>query len=391
MAEFSSLFSVPSGPAYFDSAASSLTCKASLEAMAAYYAQNRANVHRGAHRYTRQASEQYESVYSHLATFFNATDQEFAAVRNSTEALNAVALGLVWKSGDEVVVTDVEHHSNLLPWLRLQQQGVKVKVLKGDAQGRFQADDLSELLSKKTKLVAFTACSNVLGASVPVVELARAASDAGALVCVDAAQYVGHHAVDLKKWPVDFLAFSGHKVFGPTGIGALFHREDSGLQPWFVGGGTVRDVTLSHYKLLEHRERFEAGTPAIAEWIGLGAALDVISKIGYPAIEAHDRSLSEKMLSILQETDGVTLFGPCSSAEKSCALFAFSMQGVAHHQAAVMLDELGFAVRSGHHCAIPLTRKLGVDGSVRASLHVYNDEKQVEKFGSALEKVALLA
>ncbi|MBI2445093.1 cysteine desulfurase [Candidatus Micrarchaeota archaeon] len=391
MAVFSSLFSVPSGPAYFDSAASSLTCKAALEAMASYYSQDRANVHRGAHRYTRQASERYEAVYGKLASFFNATDQEFAAVRNSTEALNAVALGLDWKSGDEVVVTDVEHHSNLLPWLRLQKQGVKIRVLAADGQGRFQADDLSELLSRKTRLVSFTACSNVLGASVPVVDLAKAAQDAGALVCVDAAQYVGHHAVDLKKWPVDFLAFSGHKCFGPTGIGALFHREGSGLQPWFVGGGTVRDVTLKDYQLLEHREQFEAGTPAIAEWIGLGAALDVVSKIGCAAIEEHDRGLAEKMLSILQETDDVQVFGPTSAAEKSCALFAFSVKNVPHHQAAVMLDELGFAVRSGHHCAIPLTRKLAVEGTVRASLHAYNNEKQVEAFGNALEQVAQLA
>jgi len=391
MADFSSLFSVPSGPAYFDSAASSLTCKASLDAMAAYYGKTRANVHRGAHRYTRQASEQYESVYARLAKFFNASEQEFAAVRNSTEALNAVALGLEWTVGDEIIVTDVEHHSNLLPWLRLQKQGVKIKILEADGQGHLQADDLSELLSKKTKLVAFSACSNVLGATVPVVELAKAAGDAGAKVCVDAAQYVGHHAVDLKKWPVDFLAFSGHKAFGPTGIGVLFHREASGLEPWFVGGGTVRDVTLKDYQLLEHRERFEAGTPAIAEWIGLGAALDVISKIGYPAIEAHDRLLASRMLDILKETEGVTLFGPQDAAQKSCALFAFAVKDVPHHQAAVMLDELGFAVRSGHHCAIPLTRKLGVEGTVRASLHVYNTEKQVEAFSKALEQVALLA
>ncbi len=390
MADYSSLFSMPSGPAYFDSAASSLTAKSVLDAMAAYYSNVRANVHRGAHRYARQASEQYEAVYGKLARFFNASEQEFAAVRNTTEALNAVALGLDWKSGDEVIVTDVEHHSNLLPWLRLKQKGVKVKVLEADEQGRLQADDLSELVSEKTRLFSFTACSNVLGASVPVVELSKAARDAGALVCVDAAQYVGHHAVDLTKWPVDFLAFSGHKCFGPTGIGALFHRKGSGLQPWFVGGGTVRDVTLSDYQLLEHRERFEAGTPAIAEWIGLGVALDFISKIGYPDIGAHDRALAEKMLSVLQDADGVQVFGPTTVAEKSCALFSFAIQGVPHHQAAVMLDELGFAVRSGHHCAIPLTRKLGVDGTVRASLHAYNDEKQVDKFADALEKVALL-
>ncbi|MBI5225724.1 cysteine desulfurase [Candidatus Micrarchaeota archaeon] len=390
MFDYSNLFSVPSGPAYFDSAASSLTAKPVLEAMAAYYGKNRANIHRGAHRYTHQASEQYEAVYGKLAKFFNASDQEFAAVRNATEAFNAVALGLDWNAGDEVIVSDVEHHSNFLPWLRLKEKGVKIKILVSDGDGTLSADALSGLLSKKTKLVSFTACSNVLGATVPVVELAKAAKDSGALVCVDAAQYVGHRPIDLKKWPVDFLAFSGHKVFGPTGIGALFHRHDSGLEPWFVGGGTVRDVTLDAYALLEHRERFEAGTPAIAEWIGLGAALDVISKVGYPAIEAHDRALVEKMHSVLSQANGVEVFGPKSVKDKSCALFSFAVENVSHHQAAVMLDELGFAVRSGHHCAIPLTRKLGVDGTVRASLHLYNDEKQVAAFGKALKTVAQL-
>ncbi len=329
-------------------------------------------------------------MYAKLAAFFHASEQEFASVRNTTEALNAVALGLDWNAGDEVVVTDVEHHSNLLPWLRLKEKGVVVKILLADEEGRLDPEKLSALVSAKTRLFSFTACNNVLGAAVPVAELAKAAKDAGALVCLDAAQYVGHHPLDLARVPVDFMAFSGHKCFGPTGIGALFHRDGSGLQPWFVGGGTVRDVTLDGYALLEHRERFEAGTPAIAEWIGLGAALDVISKIGYDAIQVHDRQLVDAMLSELLNTEHVRLFGPQTADGKSCALFAFDVKGVPHHQAALMLDELGFAVRSGHHCAIPLTRKLGVDGTVRASLHAYNSVDDVRAFGTALRHVAAL-
>ncbi|MDP2718014.1 MAG: aminotransferase class V-fold PLP-dependent enzyme [Candidatus Micrarchaeota archaeon] len=238
--DYSDAFFVPAGITYFDSAASSLTAKAVLQEMDAYYRQKRANIHRGAHRLTRSASEAYEAVYGKMAQFFHASEQEFTAVRNATEALNAVALGLDWNAGDEVIVTDVEHHSNFLPWLRLKQKGVRVKILEGDADGRLSPDALSIHLTNKTRLVAFTACSNVLGARVPVKELAKTAHDAGAQVALDAAQYVGHHPMDLKSLPIDFMAFSGHKAFGPTGIGALFHREGSGLTPWFVGGGTVR-------------------------------------------------------------------------------------------------------------------------------------------------------
>ncbi|MFH1200610.1 MAG: cysteine desulfurase [Candidatus Micrarchaeota archaeon] len=385
------LFHKPKGITYFDSAASSLTALPVLEKMQEYYRDYRANIHRGAHRITRKASEEYEAVYGKLAKFFRAGDQEFTAVRNTTEAINGVALGLDWHAGDEVVITDNEHHSNLLPWLRLKEKGVKVHAVHSDAQGRFSASNFAPLLSKKTRLVAFTACSNVLGCKVPVKEIAKAAKDAGALVLVDAAQYVGHHAVDLKDWSaVDYLAFSGHKCFGPTGIGALFHRKGAPLEPWFVGGGTIREVTLEGYKLLGHRERFEAGTPAIAEWIGLGAAIDVMSKIGIKSIEAHEDTLAKEMLTEFGACEGVTLYGPADAKEKSSALFAFNVKGVKHHEAAVMLDSLGFAVRSGHHCAMPLTKKLGVEGTVRASLHMYNDEGEVRRFGEALKKVAAL-
>ena len=197
--------------------------------------------------------------------------------------------------------------------------------------------------------------------------------------------------MDLKKWPVDFLAFSGHKSFGPTGSGVLYHRHGVVLSPCCVGGETVRNVTLDDYALLEHRERFEAGTPAIADWIGLGAAVDVLSKIGYPAIESHEKKLVSSMFSRLTEMDDVTVYGPRNPENKSCCLFSFSVKNVPHHQVALMLDQLGYALRSGHHCAIPLTKKLGVDGTVRASLHYYNTEQDVQGFADALKKVAKLA
>ncbi len=390
--DLQSLFQRPKGVTYFDSAASSLTAVPVLEKMQEYYRDYRANIHRGQHRLTRKASEEYEAVYGKLAKFFHADEQEFVAVRNATEAINGVALGLDWKAGDEVVITDVEHTSNLLPWLRLKEKGVKVRIVESDEKGRFWTEGFAPLLSKRTRLVAFTACSNVLGAKVPVKEIAKAAKENGSLVLVDAAQYVGHHQVDLREWrEVDYMAFSGHKAFGPTGIGALFHRGSAPLEPWFLGGGTIKSASLEAFELLEHRERFEAGTPAIAEWLGLGAALGVISEIGYAQIEAQDRKLAAAMLKAFYEAKNAVLYyGPGDAAEKSCALFAFNVKGVRHHEAAVMLDRLGFALRSGHHCAMPLAKKLGVDGTVRASLHVYNSEEEVRKFSEALKKVASL-
>jgi cysteine desulfurase/selenocysteine lyase len=391
--DYSQQFVAPKGTTYFDSAATSLTASSVLAKMDEYYYQYRANIHRGEHRLTRRASEEYEQVYVTLSKFFNARDSEFSAVRNTTEAINYVARGLDFKVGDEVVVTDIEHHSNLLPWLRLAKNGVIVKVLEADEQGKLSAEKLSRIMTGRTKLVAFSACSNVLGTAEPVEQLAKVAKDSGALVLLDAAQHVGHHPVDLRRLPVDYLAFSGHKCFGPTGIGVLYHREGAPLEPLLLGGGTVREATLTDYRLLDNRERFEAGTPAIAEWIGLGQAIKVIEEIRYANIEAWDAQLAKKMLQVFEGLSGkgVQLYGPKTPEDKGCALFSFNVKGVDHHQTAMMLDRYGFACRSGHHCAMPLTKKLGVKGTVRASLHIYNSLTQVEGFGDALSKIAAIS
>ncbi|MCL6089079.1 MAG: cysteine desulfurase [Candidatus Marsarchaeota archaeon] len=389
--DVSSLFDAPKNPIYFDSAASSLTAKPVRAKMEEFYSNYRANIHRGAHKYTKQASEEYEAVYGKLAKFFHAKETEFVQVRNTTEAINGVALGLDFHSGDEIIVSSIEHHSNLLPWLRLKEKGVKVKILQADEEGKLSSEKLESVLTPNTRLVALTACSNVLGTKEPIEQLVKVAKDNRSLVLLDAAQYVGHHPLDLSRVPADYIAFSGHKIFGPTGIGALYHREGAPLTPWFVGGGTIREASLEGYTLLENRERFEAGTPAVAEWIGLGAALDVIGKIGYNEIENHEKKLVAAMLQAFAANPKVLLYGPKAAADKACALFAFNVGKVPHHEVAVMLDKFGFACRSGHHCAMPLARRLGVEGSVRASLHVYNDEEQVRKFGEALGKISALA
>jgi len=389
--DIQSLFDAPKNPIYFDSGASSLTALSVRQKMEEYYSQYRANIHRGAHQYTKKASEEYESVYGKLARFFHAKDSEFISTRNTTEAINGVALGLEWKSGDEVIVSDIEHHSNLLPWLRLKEKGVAIKILAADEQGVLSAEKLKDLLSSRTRLVALSACSNVLGAKEPIEELVKMTKDNRSLSLLDAAQYVGHHPLDLSKTKADYLAFSGHKIFGPTGIGALYHREGAPLAPWFVGGGTIREARLDGYTLLENHERFEAGTPAIAEWIGLGAALDVINKISYPTIEAHEKKLISAMYGVFAEQRKAKLYGPQEPSQKACSLFSFNIGSLPHHEVAIMLDKFGFACRSGHHCAMPLTKKLGVEGTVRASLHIYNSEEEVERFNEALSKVAALA
>ena len=384
-----------SGVIYFDNAASSLTPEPVLRKEAEFYHEYRANIHRGAHRLTLRASQEYEAVYVKLAKFFNARESEFVNVRNATEALNAAVMGLEWKAGDEIVTTSVEHHSCLLPLVRLQKErGVKLKIVQANNEGLFSEKNFAPLVSKKTKLVAFTACSNVLGTRVPIKEITRVAHDAGALVLLDAAQYAGHHAMNLKDLGVDFMAFSGHKFLAPTGTGVLYHREGVDLKPVFVGGGTIQDASARDYALLANRERFEAGTPNIAGWIALGAALDYASKIGLREIEEHEALLSKELFKVFRdfENRGVDWYGPRDERDKSAPVFAFNIRGLKHHETAVMLDELKkICVRSGHHCCIPLTRALGVDGTVRASLYFYNTIEEINAFRQALETVSKLA
>ncbi len=383
------------GIIYFDNAASSLTPESVLRKELEFYREYRANIHRGAHRLTLRASKEYEVVYAKLAKFFNARENEFVNVRNATEALNAAVMGLEWHEGDEVVTTSVEHHSCLLPLVRLQRErGVKLKVVQANREGLFSASDFEPLLTKKTKLIAFTACSNVLGTRVPIKEIARLAHDAGALALLDAAQYVGHHPVNLKELGVDFMAFSGHKCFAPTGTGVLYHREDVKLNPVFVGGGTISDASARDFTFLSNRERFEAGTPNIAGWIAFGAALDFLNRIGLRAIEEHDALLTRELFKVFRDFEalGVEWYGPRDEHDKSSPLFAFNIHGLGHHETAVMLDELKkICVRSGHHCCLPLTRALGVDGTVRVSLHAYNTLEEINAFREALEKISKLA
>ena len=389
--EFRKNFPLAEKVVYFDNAATSLTPEPVLKKMLEYYREYRANIHRGEHRLTERASEEYERVYDIAGKFFNAKPSEFINVRNTTEAINAVASGFDFSKRKEVVTTSIEHHSCLLPWVRLEEEGkIKLKIVEGSRDGAFDLQDFRDSVSKNTALVAFTATSNVLGNKTPVREICRIARDAGAHSLVDAAQAVGHRNVDLKNWGCDFMAFSGHKSFAPTGVGALYHREGVELKPAFVGGGTISEVKLHSFKFINNRERFEAGTPDIGGWIGLGEALNFISN-NFSFIESQEKLLVGKMMRIA-EYPKVDYYGP-RKAEDKAGVFAFNVGKLKHHEVAIMFDKLSkICLRSGHHCTMPLHRELlKIDGSVRASLHAYNTVGETELFFETLEKIAKIA
>ncbi|MFH0714101.1 MAG: cysteine desulfurase [Candidatus Micrarchaeota archaeon] len=390
--EFRKNFPIVDKVVYFDNAATSLTPFPVLEKMNEYYNEYRANIHRGAHRLTQRASKEYERGYEVMAKFFNAKPSEFINVTNTTEAINSVALGLDFSKKNEVVLTNIEHHSNLLPWIELEKRGkVKLKFVNVNSKGAVDLNDFSDAISSKTALVTFTAVSNVLGNKLPVQEIVKISHDAGALTLVDAAQAVGHEKIDLRKWNCDFMAFSSHKCYGPTGVGALYHREGVALKPAMYGGGTVMDVELHDYTLVSDRQRFEAGTPNISGWIGLATALEFIDK-NFAFMQSQEKKLVEKMLPAIANMPKVNYYGPTNASEK-VGVFAFTIGKLPNHEVAVMFDEMNkICVRSGHHCAMPLHREvLGLEGTVRASLHAYNTEEEVKLFLETLQKITALA
>jgi cysteine desulfurase/selenocysteine lyase len=384
-----------SGIIYLDSAASSLTPEPVLEKMLEFYHQYRANVDRGIHRLSQQASEEYEHAHAKVADFINAkSDSEIIMTRNTTEGTNIIASGLKWKKRDKVVTSVIEHHSNFIVWLRVKNRyGVNVELVKPKApmiQGLLDPADFEKVVDDKTKLVALTHVSNVLGAITPVREIAKIAHDHDAYVLVDGAQSVPHTKVDVQKLECDFLAFTGHKMCAPTGSGALYIREELAeeVEPLCIGGGSIADVGLDYYKLDKSPRRFEAGTPAIAEAIGLGAAVDYLGKIGMENIECHEKELTRKMCEALSEIPQIEIYGP--KPEHKIGITAFNVSDLNPHDVALALDvSANIMVRSGHHCALPLTKSvLHRPGSVRASTYLYNTKEEIEELISAVREIA---
>ena len=382
------------GIIYLDNAASSLTPEPVLEKMLEFYREYRANIARGVHCLSQRASEEYESSRRKVAKFINASAPfEVVMTRNATEGINIIANGLNWRRGEKIVTSLIEHHSNFIVWLRVRDRyGVDVDVVKPSKpleDGLFEVSDFEEAIDDRTKLVAVTHISNVLGLLMPVKEIADIAHEHGAFFLVDGAQSVPHIRVDVQRLNCDFLAFSGHKMCAPTGSGALYIREEllDEVKPLCIGGGTIADVGLDFYELSENVSRFEAGTPAIADVIGFGAAVDYLERIGMENIERHEAKLTERIYEGLREIPKVEVYGP--EPKYRVGITSFNVEGLNHHDVALALDTLSrIIVRSGHHCALPLMKELiRRPGTVRASTYLYNTLEEAERLISAVEEI----
>jgi cysteine desulfurase/selenocysteine lyase len=377
---------------FLDSAASSQRPAAVIDAMDMYYREHHANVHRGIYRLSEEATTAYEDARERIARFINAQGSEqIIYVRNATEGFNLVAFS--WarnnlQQGDEILLTEMEHHANLVPWQMLaEERGVVLRFLPFLEDGRLDLSLLPQLLTEKTKLFSFTAVSNVLGTVNPVRQLVDAAHAAGALAMVDAAQAVPHMPVDVQAWDCDFMAFSGHKMCGPTGIGILYGKREllEAMPPFMGGGDMILRVRLEGSTWNELPWKFEAGTPAIAEAIGLGAAVDYLSDIGMDEIHAYEQYVTDYALEALSEVPGINILGP--SATQKGGVAAFTLAGTHPHDVAEILDKRGIAVRAGHHCTMPLHHKCGLNATTRASFYLYTTTSEVDQLVKGLHHV----
>lgn len=376
---------------YLDSAASSQKPRQVIEAMDEYYRKYHSNVHRGIHALSEAATNAYEGARVKIARFINAPNpHQVIYTRNTTEALNLVVRS--WGKtnigeGDEILLTEMEHHANLVPWQMLAEEtGAMIRYVPFNADGTLDLTDLPQLLTEKTRVFAFTAMSNVFGTITPVKKLVAAAHDVGAIAVVDAAQSVPHMPVDVQDLDCDFLAFSAHKMCGPTGIGILYGKTEllEEMPPFLGGGDMIRRVTLEGSTWNDLPWKFEAGTPSIAEAIGLGAAVDYLTELGMAEVHRHEQFITNYALEALSEISGLRLLGPPAAQKGGVA--TFTLDGVHPHDIAQLLDEDGIAIRAGHHCAMPLHQKLGLAASARASFYVHTKTEEVDQLVKSLHR-----
>ncbi|ASS86998.1 cysteine desulfurase [Geobacillus lituanicus] len=374
---------------YFDSAATSQKPLPVIEALDRYYREYNSNVHRGVHTLGTKATDAYEGAREKVRRFLNAQSaQEIIFTRGTTASLNLVASSYGRanvKEGDEIVITYMEHHSNLIPWQQLAKQtGATLKYIPMQEDGTIDLHDVEATVTEAAKIVAIAHVSNVLGTINPVREIARIAHERGAVVVVDAAQSAPHMKVDVQELDCDFLALSGHKMCGPTGIGVLYGKKKwlEQMEPVEFGGEMIDFVELYDSTWKELPWKFEGGTPIIAGAIGLGAAIDFLEQVGLDAIAAHEHELAQYALERLAGIDGVTVYGP----KERAGLVTFNIDGVHPHDVATVLDAEGIAIRAGHHCAQPLMKWLGVTATARASFYLYNTKEEIDRFIAALQK-----
>ncbi|KKH46410.1 cysteine desulfurase [Methanosarcina sp. 1.H.A.2.2] len=373
---------------YLDSTATTQTPIPAVEAMVEYFYRYAGNHGRGAHRLARETTNHYEDARETVARFLNADPSKTVFTKNTTEGVNLVATSYPWEAGDHIITTMLEHHSNLLPWLRLQKKGVNVTVVSPDRKGIIDPQMIENALTDRTKLIAVTQISNVFGSIQNVNRITKIARRNGVKTLIDGAQSAGHMPVDLKELDCDFFATAGHKgLLGPQGTGVLYIRQPDVLESASVGGGTVSDVSGLSYTLEPSPACFEAGTPNIPGVIGLGRAVEYVEKIGVSEIEKHEEKLSGEAAKRLSELEHVEVYGP----ENRAGIVPFNVKGLHAHDVALILDQTRkICVRSGHHCAIPITRFLEVDSTVRASFALYNTEEEVDILVNAVNALKAL-
>lgn len=384
------IFSREKKLAYLDNAATTQKPECVIEAEAEFYKSANANVHRGLYKISEAATQIYEEAHGKVARFIGAGGmQEIVFTRNATESLNVVAgsIGRNLKAGDEVVLTLMEHHSNIVPWQQLQRKGVKLRYVGFGRDGKLDYEELKQCIGKNTKVVSFVHASNVLGCINNAKEICRIAHENGAIAVVDAAQSAPHMRVDVQKMDCDFLAFSAHKMLGPMGVGVLYGKQDMLLEmdPFLYGGDMIRSVGKFEASWNELPWKFEAGTPNVAGAVGLSAAIGYLEKLGMENVRKHEEELASYALKRLSEIKGLEIYGG-KNAKGRLGVISFNVGGLHPHDVAALLDEEWIAIRAGHACAQPLLAHLGVNAVCRASFYVYNSKEEVDRLCVALEK-----
>ncbi|OGB21040.1 MAG: cysteine sulfinate desulfinase [Burkholderiales bacterium RIFCSPLOWO2_02_FULL_57_36] len=376
---------------YLDNAATTQKPQSVIDAEVAYYTHTNANVHRGVHTLSQRATDRYEGARSKVRRFINAADtKEIVFVRGTTEAINLVAQSYArprLTADDNIIISAMEHHSNIVPWQMVcAQTGAELRVVPVNDAGEFEFDVFAKVIGPRTKLVAVTHLSNALGSITPVRRIIELAHSHGVPVLLDGAQAVSHLGIDVRALDCDFYAFSGHKIFGPTGIGALYGKEAllEAMPPYQGGGDMIRSVTFGETEYNDLPYKFEAGTPNIAGAIGLGAALDYVSAIGLDAIAAHERDLLDYATGLVSDIPGLRIVG---TAQEKASILSFTLTGIHAHDIGTILDHGGIAIRAGHHCAMPLMQRFGLSGTARASFSLYNTRQEVDALVAGLHKV----
>lgn len=382
---------------YLDSGATSQKPNAVLDAERDFYVNHNAAVHRGAHQLAEEATELYEGAREKVATFIGAHVDEVIFTKSATESINAIAYSLGnstpgskfhIKAGDRIVVSEMEHHANLIPWQELARRtGAELVWFKVTEEGRLDLSNIDELITARTKVVALTHQSNVLGTINPLDQITKKAREVGALFVLDACQSVPHYRVDVKTLNVDFLAFSGHKMLGPTGVGILWGKKEllDEMPPFLTGGSMIETVTMESATYLDAPKRFEAGVPNMAQAVGLGAAVDYLNRVGLDAIHSHEVALTQKALEGLQTIQGLSVIGP-KDLEMRGGVVSFTVEGIHPHDLGQALDQYGIAVRTGHHCAWPLMRRFKTVATTRASFYLYNGFDDISALVDGVER-----